>query len=297
MRSDGLFGWLIKYQVEHNLSKCLPWIGGGVFKDPETGLPMESGIDENPLRGYTGLILLANGDTLITKLRQLRIINDREDPLFSTPVRTEEEFFRYIQDHGRRDGAHLFNGVSGTMARVNELNNNLPIGNYAHVLPPNFVDEEGAVELSDENIGTKTRVGIKVSAANPDNVDIYQIKRTVYNQLGMGVVTHIKAGQLKEMFYLTIAPEGYSGPFIDPDQSIVGVYVTYKTEGDAVIEDRKMYVGLQAGKLVLDKTSQIAPGEIPLLGLDALVLAFPQSPNQTLNTSTKLEPSIDAYTS
>lgn len=299
MKSDGLFGWLVRYQVSHNLNACKRWISDdGVFHDPETDSPLELG-DENPLTGYKGLLILANGDTLISKLREQNIINDKKDPVFSTPVKNEEDFFDYIAQYSKRDGAHLFNGVIGAMGRVIELNNNLPIDNYEHILPPNFIDEAGEIELSEENIGTKTRAGIKVSAANPKNVDIYQIKRTVYNSLGMGIVTHFKEGHLKEMFYLTAAPEGYAGPVIDPEHQIVGVYVSYKVEDDKVVEDRKMYVGLDdAERFILVGDSQIALGERPSLGLEGTIMmddsfGFDSLPMSEPAYHTQHTPSID----
>lgn len=227
MPSNTLFEWLVAYHVQKNLPACRERISEeGVYRSSR---PLRPGLDEIANEEYTGLLIFSNGDELINRLRDVGVINDSKEPEF-VPVREYMEFQRLLDEEGGRDGAFAYNSKRGLMARVLELNNRLPSPSYEQCLPRNFVNEEGSIAPTEGVIGTKTRAAIKVSASY-SNVDAFQIKRTAYNKLGMGIVTHFRNGCLEEMFYFTQAPEGSGLPVLDPKTRIVGVYKRFSSEG------------------------------------------------------------------
>ncbi len=267
MGNEKLFGWLMKYQIRHNLNACLeeiPHWKGSLRKRHAT--------QETPSYDYTGFLLFANGDTLVDELREQHVIQDSKKPTF-IPAGTMEKFFEYFDEFNGADGAFVYDGKHGSLARINELTNALPSPDYSSVLPRNFVDDSQRYIPTEDNIGTKTKVALKVSQAYPENVDVFQIKKTIYNSLGMGTVTHYKAGYLREMFYLTEAPENYTGQFIDQENKIVGVYLSYRMDNGKLVEDSRMYVGLAGdGSLRFQSDSRIAPESNPTaIGLETVV--------------------------
>ena len=70
MAKSDIFDMLVRYH-HNNLQACLPHIRDGVFIDPSDNLPLNEG-EENPIRSYKGLLVVANGETLVKDL-----INDQ----------------------------------------------------------------------------------------------------------------------------------------------------------------------------------------------------------------------------
>ena len=241
-----MFKWLVEYHCKHNLEACLPYIQDGIFSFPE-GHDIEEGYEENTLPSYKGLVIFANGDTLIDKLRENEVILDKKEPEFRE-INSNTSLFNYIDSVRNSDGAYVFNSIKSKMAKVRLLNNNpyhCKDVSLEDMLPENFLSEDGSVDT--DEIGTKTRLAATLPAVYTDeskgqNVETYQIKRTAYGNLKMGKVTHFDKDGLNEEFFLQYDPE-HKGSFINEEAKIVGVYRRYERLAGDLIQMDEVKVG------------------------------------------------------
>lgn len=219
MDKNQIFQWLVDYHYQ-NLKLCLPYIVDG--KVQVRGTPLEECYDENEL--YKGLLIVVNNNVIVDKLVEDGVVlSEPEQPNI---VSTREEFFSLISRQKNSDGAYILDRVNQRITKVSELNNNpkalpkqLPIYN---MVPKDFVSHTAKLDV--RNIGTKTRLAIKLPHAYEDT-DTFQIKRSAYTPLGLGKVTHFNKQGLVEEFFFRHMPEA-KAPLIECT-GIVGVYRKY----------------------------------------------------------------------
>ena len=101
MKSD-IFGWLVRIHYQ-NLLKCLPHIRNGRMHSLG-GQPLREGIDE--CEAYNGMLIVANGKTLASRLKSARVVLDNEICEF-VPVKSFEEFVRYVAGQQSSEGAYV----------------------------------------------------------------------------------------------------------------------------------------------------------------------------------------------
>lgn len=214
-----IFDWLVAFHIERNLLQCLPYIKEGRVLH-HSGLPFIEG-DENTY--YPGLLVVAHPFATAPPL-----LADAEDVEPFVDVPSQQAFFAYLEQHGKKDGAHFLDPESKKMARVFELNNTplrgLPWGNVLESkLPKDFVHADGR-DLGRADLGTKTRLAIKLPMKYP-TLEVFQVKQSAFGEFGMGKVTHFTKEGLTKEFFFTFNPE---------EQNIEGVYRTYHREADEV---------------------------------------------------------------
>jgi len=184
---------------------------------------------ENEL--YTGVLLVANGTTLVDKLSEGHIIEDDPRDLYFVNAESKEDFFNYLSEEKGNDGAHIYDGVNKRIARIMDFNNRPPLAEKAPVyslVPDNFLSSDGSV--SPKYMGVKTRLAIKMPLAY-DSTHTYQIKRTPYENTGIGKVTHFGPDGLVEEFFFRHMPE-HKGQFINQEHKIMGVYRCWERRSD-----------------------------------------------------------------
>ncbi len=216
-----LFEWLVNYHMKVGLAKCLPKIVTGRMLDEE-GQPLIEGSDKKT--PHDGFLIVANGDTLVNRLKEEKVIHDDNLGQFEC-ILNEDNFRKYIQLQREMDGAFIFDGVNEKIVRVDEINNNvaLPDGKTLYdMVPYDFFSYRGETGA----FGTKTRLAIRLPHGY-DNTETYQIKRSSYANLGMGKVTHFNRQGLAEEFFMMHDPNN-KGPFVMPEESIIGVYRRYR---------------------------------------------------------------------
>jgi hypothetical protein len=219
-----IFGWLVEYHCQRNLASCEQFMDEGVVVSPSTKKPLREGLDENEL--YKGLLIIANGDTLLEKLVDNGILSEENIDEFHN-VGDKSAFFKYLDSRKNGDGAFIYDTIHGKIARVYELNNN-PVytkNGLADRLPSDFIHYTGEA-IHARDIGTKTRLAIKLPQVL-DNIETFQIKRTAYTEVGMGKVTHFTKEGLKEEFFF--APN--ENKFLSGGSDIKGMYREYSNEG------------------------------------------------------------------
>ncbi|MBI2668860.1 hypothetical protein HYX14_03380 [Candidatus Woesearchaeota archaeon] len=231
MSNNSLFEWLVQYHTERNLKVSRNFIEDGQFYIND--LPVREG-DENPFA--FGCLILANGDTLVDRLKKENITLDTRDPEFVS-AQQYRPFMTYLDQCGKKDGAFIYDGKNQKIARTSRLRNSSPsIGAVRKrrrgLVPEDFIFED-AQELTEDDlenhIGTKTDLAMVLPVAyteNGSNVHAYQIKRTAYTHLGLGKVTHFGSQGLMEEFFFKYNPAS-AGPFVDEEKKIVGVYRKY----------------------------------------------------------------------
>ncbi len=233
-----LFSWLSRYHLDANLRPNLPFITDGQYAGPR-GKPIEKG-EEN--QQTYGALILADGDSLVRRLKEEKIILDLSTPMF-TPASNYDLFASYLSRNRKRDGAFVFDGKNGTMTRVSRYANHTSEQmqevreNFARYMPANFIHEEATVmtpEDYDLDVGTKTDLAmvLPVSHTRKDSsVHAYQIKATACNSLGFGKVAHFSPSGLVEELFFRYAPQS-SGPFVAPEHKIEGVHRKYRCGTD-----------------------------------------------------------------
>ena len=237
-----LFAWLVEYHCKANLQQCIPHMKNGKVYLPDTvdgkvqlhGKALE---ERRLIRGeyypglenelYTGVLLVANGATLIDRLNEGDVIkSDLEDVRFED-VGDEKAFFSYLSLEGGNDGAHIYDSVNKRIARIMDFNNNPPIKEkipLSSLVPADFLSSDSSVSPS-KHMGVKTRLATKMPLAY-EHTSTYQIKRTPYGNTGLGKVTHFGPQGLIEEFFFNYDPSG-NGPFVDEKHRIVGVHRAY----------------------------------------------------------------------
>jgi hypothetical protein len=218
-----LFEWLVRRHCEKNLERVLHKTSNGVIYSPIDGEPIRER-QENEM--YKGVLIIANGDTLVSRLIKSGLANPEDVDSFN-PVRGRDDFFELLNRQEGCDGAFIYDGINDQMTRVYELkhstNDKIKL---VEMLPKDFVQYNGNM-VNVRDLGLKTRL----AATLPPEyiIDAYQIKRTAYTDFGMGKVTHFDRDGLKEEFFLAYDPQS-KGPFIDEEQKIVGKYRRYERE-------------------------------------------------------------------
>src|SRR3989344_651756 len=215
MERKDIYNGLVGYHATVSLDRCLSSLRGGVYHDSEG--PLMEGFDRRA-PAHNGFIIIANGDTLVGKLKGAGMVFD--DLGGFVPVRNRESLFRYLEDNAHADGAYIFNGVDRSITRVSEVINNPaslpPEFDMFSMIPKDFVSYDGSV--SNTNIGTKTRLAIRLPHAYEDT-ETFQVKRSPYGPTRMGKVTHFTRDGLKEEFFFD-----YQGG------EVVGVYREYERD-------------------------------------------------------------------
>ncbi|HIH11277.1 TPA: hypothetical protein HA241_03745, partial [Candidatus Woesearchaeota archaeon] len=117
---DPLFDWLVAYHIEQNLAKCLPYLREGRVVPPARRDPLREGRDENEL--YSGVLVVANGSTLMTRLKTDRVVLD-QDPEEPVRLSGSTDLSNYLQLQEGNDGAYIYDSVHHQIRRVSELNN------------------------------------------------------------------------------------------------------------------------------------------------------------------------------
>ena len=231
--SADLFEWLVQYHINTNLQPNLKHLSQGRYTSPRGKAVLEG--EEND--DTTGCLILANGDSLVRRLQEEKIILDRVPPKF---IQTEDytSFKAFLDKNEKKDGAFVYDGKNNTITRISRFANHAEgmdgiRDSYRKFLPANFVYEEAVAmtpEDYDDHIGTKTDLSMVLPIArttNDSKVNAYQVKRTAYGQTGLGKVTHFGPQGLKEEFFFHYDPTS-NGPFIDEEHGIVGVYRSYE---------------------------------------------------------------------
>lgn len=244
---DKLFSWLVDYHCGVNVEQCLPHMREGrVYSSP--GKPLEEGVEENKL--YSGVLVVANGNTLADRLHTGGVIHDDPGELDFVPLATQDDLFRYFAQQRNRDGAYIVNGDRGLITRVSELNNGLPVSQSPYdQVPADFVSYDQHIPVQ-RNLGVRTRLAIKMPQAYPET-NTFQIKQTAYGNTGIGKVTHFGPQGLLEEFFLLHDPAS-AGPYLWPKQHLIGVHRRYEREGnnplvkvsEEVVDRRKLQYGL-----------------------------------------------------
>ena len=248
---DKLFQWLVDYHCRHNLPAVLHHVQQGVSYNI-SGQRLAEG-HENPY--YHGFLIIANGTTLADRLFQDRVVIDEEVEGF-VPLPSKRTLFEYLGKQQDNDGAYIYDSVNRQMTRVYELNNNpaaLQRPRLVEMVPADFVTYDGTVLPAARNLGTKTRLAIKLPQTY-DQVDTFQIKRSAYTALGMGKVTHFDHEGLVEEFFLDYRPQS-TRPFISRNHGIVGVYRRYRDDEGSPVHSENILVPHR--ELVVDR--KLAP--------------------------------------
>ena len=229
--SSRVFNWMVQKHLV-NLASCLPYLEGGRILAPN-GAPIQEGREEN--ERYHGALILCNGDTLFNRLFSDHVAEDTERDEFHD-VRNQQGLLEYLAGQLNPDGAYVFDGKNDRVARVFELNNTpptLPKGLVlSHYVPPTFCSYDGSVPVA-PNIGTKTRLAIKIPQAYP-GVEAVQLKRTGYTPLGMGLVTRLSDRGLLEAAFFKYEP-GSPGPFVSDEHPILLVHQQYEMRDGRVV--------------------------------------------------------------
>ena len=263
MSEPTTFEMLARYHIEGNLERGLRYVQGGVMRLSEG--PVEVG-RENGQQWYRSAFTVSNhGSALIEALINAGCITETITPL---GVKSESEFVGLIDDG--EDGALVYDRSAGMVTRaVLERGNSHPYNRpLGEILPPNFLSEDGSVPLFDRRglprVGSRTRMAFNMSRGVPDitpgseldfdgkryiSIDACLIKYTAYNELGFGPVVHIARDTL-DMFFFRYDPES-SGPFVNEDHGIIGVYRPYRLEGGRFVQTGEVSpVVLEGGRLV-----------------------------------------------
>jgi len=101
------------------------------------------------------------------------------------------------------------------------------------MLPRDFIAVETDSLLNERNLGTKTRLAIKLPQAY-DRTKAFQIKRTAYGLLGIGKVTQFGPQGLEQEFFFRYEPRS-EGPFVDAEAGIVGIHRQYERQEQGLI--------------------------------------------------------------
>jgi hypothetical protein len=236
MKKINIFPLLVVYHQQVNLERCKRYIdkNGRILVE---GQHLKEGSDiKTP---HQGMLIIANGDTLVDRLRKGEIIFDEPEPF--TTLSDKNDFFTYLDKQIDCDGAYVFDSVNSRITRVDELNNSprsLPRElNIYDMIPNDFVSSDGSIYNS---LGTKTRLAIKIPHAYP-NTEAFQIKRSAYTHLGMGKVTHFDRDGLNEEFFFRTFWEDQQLTL----RLIKGVYRTYSRENDKLIRVSQRIIDLK----------------------------------------------------
>ena len=245
-----IFEDLVKYHCTANLDACRQYFKEGQILDNE-GNPLQEGSDlKTPHRG---LLILRNGSTLLDKLVHNGRVHSAD---IDAPVKldTEEDLYHFLKFKEENDGVYVYESQLGQMRRVSYV---VPPENKATIdnrLPRDFIYKAGGCDAATRRLklGVKTRLALELTAEEGTKIQAFQIKRSSYGHLGMGKVTHINGDGLKREFYLEYRPN-HTGPFVDEEQRIVGVYKNYRKENGRLEVAEEGYVHFENGEIQYTK--------------------------------------------
>tara|TARA_Y100000310_G_C20640696_1_gene793712 strand:- start:465 stop:1238 length:774 start_codon:yes stop_codon:yes gene_type:complete len=226
MDGKKIFELLVQYHIDVDLPRCVKHIRDGRVMDPtDHEEPFEAPNGENSC--YKGILIVSNGPTLSDELIENDLVDGRDIGSF-VRVDGDQAFRNYLDEAKKQDGAHLYTGASNQMARVSELNNhsNCLEGRLDLTrVPGDFVYADGrGVQRSD--LGTRTRLAIRIpSLPQFKHVEMFQIKQTGYNDLGIGKVTYFNQSGLSKEFFFQYNAE---------DESIEGVWREYSMRNETL---------------------------------------------------------------
>jgi hypothetical protein len=264
MEKNNIFDYLADYHYRYNLPDCIDSIKDGRGFDPKGNI-LEEAYHENPW--YNGCLIISDGKTIVDRLFNDNIIANQNSCDFKN-VENINDFQSFIKCQKNPDGAYIFDDRISSIAKVRKINNNpnpdkIPeVYDFVkEVLPYDFVFSNGIHDLEDtiENIGLKTDLSMRMVLAY-NNVDSFQIKRTAYGPLGIGVVTHLGdfknydgkglSKGLVERFHFEYDSSNSSKSLSDKFP-IVGVYTQYEKKNGLVIPKFKSYAEIKDGRLYL----------------------------------------------
>ena len=221
MNNINLFWWLVDYHCQKNLQNCLPYIDEGVMRHPnDRSKPVAEGRETN---AYQGILIFKNSDTFLDRLVEDQLV-DPEDIDEPVTINSLEDFFQFYDERGDEDGAFVYESEKKQIVRISKIKdpdiNKIPLSKK---VPVNFVyhdnhDEYGLERTLRRNVGTKTRLAIDITEKYPD-VHAFQIKRSAYGKLGMGLVTHFNTKGLREDFFLLNKDNGIYRIY-EPDEKV-----------------------------------------------------------------------------
>jgi len=240
MNGDQLFNWLVKFQIEHNLPKVLPHIKDGKADFLTEG---DIGYDHRTPYDIKRFLIVANGDTLVSKLADSEMISEPEKLVFNN-IPEYQDFERYFNRHNG-DGAYIAHLSNAKIARVMEISNGHPrnLASLYRRLPKHFISLDETVGV--EESGNKTRLATRIPYLPnlmEDAVHTFQIKGTVHSKLGLGIVTHFNKESM-EMFYFDYAPNN-KGPYIVESKGIIGVHEKYQLRDSNYVLTEKKQIDL-----------------------------------------------------
>jgi len=245
-----IFELLVRYHIERNLPKQLEYMRDGRILD-DRGRPFIQGREN---KWSQGVLLIADGATLASRLMEDHVILDEEDPEFEQ-LSDPAGFSDYLTTNRWRDGAYILNADGGKIAHVSQFNNNpgserrKPL---RELLPVDFV-QSAATYLDRRLVGTRTRVAAVLPQMYP--VEAFQIKQSAYGELGIGVVTRFTKDGLAESFHFQY--DAVQGPYVHADHPIVGVHRIYGLVNThhAKLDERRLELPIPAALTLPDRAA------------------------------------------
>ncbi len=255
-RGSPIFWWLVQYHTEENLR---PYLEQHLSA---TGNHHVENGRENEFT--TGCLILENGETLVNKLRQERLVLDHQPPHFQ-PATSYEQLADFLQQNKRKDGAFFYDGKHQWIARVARYANNSPAieagrEKQTSLIPPDFFSYGSTANLTGKDLdhysGTKTDLAmvLPVAYSSPDcTVHAYQIKRTAYAGSGLGKVAAFGPQGLEEEFFFREYEDKdrdkdkSKSPLVLPPYPLVGVHRAYEPGEEGIVKVREGLVDLADG--------------------------------------------------
>lgn len=243
-----IYQWLVQYQCNINLPE---WIKHAKIEDgslvPKTGRRARKGFESN--NEVKGFLVMANGDTLVDRLHEDRIIIDEKAPLW-VDIENRVSFLIHLRSQESDDGAYVVNTKARKMARIIEFSNDNKYlrdnkVDFGKSVPQDFLCEDGSVNPSKE-MGLKSRNAIRTAGAY-EGVESYQLKATPYNNSGLGTVCHFTKDGLKNMFFIRLRKD--PGSYVDSDSGeryekyrLIGVYRNYRKNDNGITLSKEQEV-------------------------------------------------------
>lgn len=223
MVDSPLFDALVRYHVEHNLPRVASYLHDG-----QCIIENEPVLEGQENERYKGVLIVANGSTLVDKLVKDEVLRRR--PAEFVPLPSPNHLLPYLNDQEGKDGAYLYDGVNRYIAHVARYFTPCRLGHRVQdLVPPDFLSYDGSIPIDEDNLGTKTQVAMELpfmyrGALSP-GVTALQIKRSGFTALGVGKVTRFTGDGLAEEFFFQYRPD--LEDHLVPAHGLVGVHRTY----------------------------------------------------------------------
>ena len=260
MDNRAFFRWLVNYHIHANIPASLQSSKAYSAHDRVTdlegvvtgkdGMPIPEGVEVPSY--YPGLLVMTDGVKSLKGLLEKGWVPDDEDGEYEgfTPVRTMQDFFQYLrrkkEEHEGAEGtAYVFNAEAQVIMCVPEFRNfpkkppyrrivdkvhyllGKKVAKLRDAVPEDFITLDGSIPVTSKTLGTKTRVAIRHTRADPD-VNAFQIRRTVKGDFGVGPVTWFDHEGLKEEVYFDIRDN--AAVYLDAGRKLVGVHRSYRDQ-------------------------------------------------------------------